>query len=131
MLAAGTAWAKGDVIAGPVEAELLKVVDGDTIVVRAKLWPTLVTETHVRLKGIDAPELRGHCPAERQLAEKARRFVAKQTAGRPLRLLDVQQDKYGGRVVARVEAAGHDLGRQLLKAGLARKYDGGKRQGWC
>jgi endonuclease YncB( thermonuclease family) len=57
---------------GPVAAELLRVIDGDTIEVRAKIWLEIDVTTRVRLAGIDAPELNGACPEERQLAQGAR-----------------------------------------------------------
>ncbi|MGE5506265.1 MAG: thermonuclease family protein [Actinomycetota bacterium] len=127
---AGPAAAR-DQVPGPVEAELVRVIDGDTIVVRAKLWPNLLAETHVRLLGVDAPELKGRCDAERELAEKARTFVAGRLENAAIRLFDVRPDKYGGRVLARVEAGGKDLADQLLAAGLARPYHGRRREGWC
>ena len=41
-------------------------------------------------------------------------------------------NKYGGRVLAKVETAdGQDLSQRLLKAGHARPYEGGKREPWC
>ena len=36
--------------------------------------------------------------------------------------------KYAGRVVARVVVDGEDLAEELIAAGLARAYDGGRRQ---
>jgi endonuclease YncB( thermonuclease family) len=120
-----------DQVPGPVEAEVIRVIDGDTIVVRAKLWPNLLAETHVRLAGVDAPELNGHCDAERERAEQARAFVESRLEHAAIRLFDVRTDKYGGRVLARVEADGRDLADQLLAAGLARPYHGRKRDGWC
>lgn len=44
-------------IAGPVAAEVIRVIDGDTILVAAKPWPQQTMEVYVRLRGIDAPEL--------------------------------------------------------------------------
>jgi endonuclease YncB( thermonuclease family) len=46
--------------------------------------------------------------------------------------MDVQPDKYGNRVRARiVTPAGADLSQSLIQAGLARPYKGEKRQPWC
>jgi len=44
-------------IAGPVAAELIRVVDGDTVLVSAMPWPNHHVTTYVRLRGIIA--LRG------------------------------------------------------------------------
>ena len=121
-----------DVLAGPVAAEVLEVIDGDTIAVRVRIWLGQDLETRVRLEGIDAPELHGKCPRERQLAVSARDFLKARLADRPVTLHDVQLGKYAGRVVARVSTEdGDDVGGALVRAGLARGYRGGARRSWC
>ena len=90
-----------ELIEGPVQAALVRVIDGDTIEVRAHLWLGLELTTRVRLADIDAPELDGSCPAERDLAKSAREFLARSLSS-TLVLYEVRKDKYGGRVVARV-----------------------------
>ena len=48
------------------------------------------------------------------------------------RRYDIRRDKYGGRVVARLETAdGRDLSAPLLKAGLGHCYGGGHKAPWC
>jgi micrococcal nuclease len=117
---------------GPVPADLIEVIDGDTITVRAHVWLGTSVETSVRLAGIDAPELHGACLAERKKAAAARDRLIALLQGRGLRLLDIAYDKYGGRVVARVETdRGTDASAALLAAGLARTYGGGTKAGWC
>lgn len=117
---------------GPVPAELIKVIDGDTITVRAYVWLGTSVETSVRLAGIDTPELLGACRAEREKAVAARDRLIALLQGRSLRLRDITYDKYGGRVVARIETdRGTDVSAALLAAGLARSYGGGGKAGWC
>src|SRR6516165_711469 len=53
-------------------ADVLRVIDGDTFEARVHVWPGLDITTKIRLRGIDAPELRAKCAAERMLAEAAR-----------------------------------------------------------
>ena len=86
----------------------------------------------VRLAHVDAPELRGACPLESALAASARQLVmAAAGAGNPVTLGVLGRGKYG-RILATVTTErGQDLGRLLLDAGLARPYEGGKREGWC
>jgi endonuclease YncB( thermonuclease family) len=121
-----------DVLAGPVAADVVEVLDGDTIAVRARIWLGQELATRVRLSGIDAPELHGKCERERRLAAAARAFLAQHLADRPVELRDVQFGKYAGRVVARVVTnKGEDVAAALLEAGLARPYDGGARRPWC
>ena len=133
----GMVAAFGETLSGPLLARVVEVVDGDTLAVRVRIWLDNDVTTRVRLDGIDAPELRGACPEERELARRAAEFlVAKVMAagegGTEVRLRDVRYGKYARRVVARVETeAGEDLGRALLDAGLARPYGGGRRLSWC
>jgi endonuclease YncB( thermonuclease family) len=132
LAASGTAMGAGEVVPGPVPARVLEVVDGDTIFVRARIWLGQDVEIHVRLAGVDAPEIKGRCPYERRLAQRARDLVAAKVGGAMIRLLDVRRDKYGSRVVARVESAsGEDLAGALRRAGLAHAYGGGARRPWC
>lgn len=118
---------------GPIPARVIRVVDGDTIVVRARIWLGQDVETSVRLSGIDTPEKRGKCESERQSALEAEALTASRAAIDSMVMLhDVIADKYGKRVVARIVTAdGTDLGRALIAAKLARPYDGGHKTPWC
>jgi endonuclease YncB( thermonuclease family) len=130
------AGAKDD-LAGPVGAQVVRVVDGDTLVVRAHIWLGQEVQTLVRLSGIDAPELRGGCRTERDLPQRARAHLANHLAAADghwahVRLYDIRVDKFGGRVLARVVTDdGGDLGQGLVAAGLARPYGGQGRGSWC
>lgn len=122
----------GETIAGPVPARVLNVIDGDTVIVRARVWLGQDVEVRVRLEGIDAPEINGRCSHEISLARKARDFVAARVDGEAVTLYRVRYGKYAGRVVARLVAlSGEDISQFLLSAGLARIYAGGQRQSWC
>lgn len=117
---------------GPIPAEVLEVVDGDTLTVRATIWLGQAVETNVRMDGIDTPEMRSRCTKEKELAEAARDLTRRLVGTGAVNLLDVQPDKYGGRVRARVlTSAGTDLSQSLIDAGLARRYHGERRQPWC
>lgn len=103
-----------------VDGDTIKVIDGERIV-------------SVRFRGIDAPEMRGRCPEERQLAREARNVVYRATlAGVWLR--DRKPGGGGfGRDLATVHGAdGEDVGELLVTEMLARPYDGkSKRKSWC
>jgi endonuclease YncB( thermonuclease family) len=119
-------------VPGPVPAKVLRVIDGDTLVVRARVWIGQEIEIKVRLWGVDTPELRGKCESERILARQARDLVAARIADGEVSLHGVQYGKFAGRVLARVEtSAGIDLTTALLDAGLGRPYRGRRRQSWC
>lgn len=122
--------AADDPLPGP--ARVVRVIDGDTFEAEARIWLGQVVTTSVRLGGVDAPELRGGCDAKRALAVRARDELAAMVQEAFVRLYDIEKDKYGGRVVARVETmADEDVGAWLVAAGLARPYDGGARGSWC
>jgi micrococcal nuclease len=129
VLSASGISAAAEIVPGPLPADLIRVIDGDTIEVRAHLWLELELTTRVRLWGIDAPELDGICPAERDLAKSAREFLARSLSA-TLALRDVRPDKYGGRVVARVaDHDGRDVGSLLVQARLA--VQSGGTPVWC
>ena len=119
-------------LAGPVPAEVLRVIDGDTIEVRAHIWLGHEVTTLVRLAGIDAPELKGRCEGERIAARAAKARIEEKVAAGAVSLSDIRFEKYAGRVMGRVETdRGEDLGAALASEGLVRFYRGAKRAGWC
>ena len=122
-----------DVLAGPIPARVIEVVDGDTMTVEARIWLGQRVTTRVRLAGIDTPEMRGDCDAETALADRARRHVVDLLNEQEITLHEVSYGTYAGRVVARVAAGdSSDIAQELLAAGLAQPYGGrGPRPDWC
>jgi endonuclease YncB( thermonuclease family) len=113
-------------------AQVLRVLDGDTFEARVRLWPGLEITTKVRLRGIDAAELRAKCADERSKAEAARDALTGILAEGDVGIFNVTLDKYGGRVVASASTrTTADVSESLLKAGLVRAYAGGRRESWC
>lgn len=134
VLLAPSAHAKKSALAGPYTAEVVSVVDGDTVAVRVEIWPHQFLETKVRLAGVNAPELRAKCAAEADLAERARAFVADALGpGDLVQLSDIEVDKYGNRYVARLALpGGKDLSEALVSAGLAAPASNGRLpRPWC
>ena len=133
----------GERLAGPLPAWVVSVIDGDTLEVRVHIWLGQDLNTRVRLAGIDAPELKGKCDREKDLARRARAYllarldpaeagVGAMAGAGEVRLREVRYGKFAGRVLARVETLdGTDLGQGLIAAGLARPYDGRRRASWC
>jgi endonuclease YncB( thermonuclease family) len=85
---------------GTHPAEVLRVIDGDTFEARVHVWPGLDITTKVRLRGVDAPELKARCPAARAMAEAARDALRDMLAEGAVGIAAVTPDKYGGRAVA-------------------------------
>lgn len=105
-------------------------IDGDTI----RCANIAAAGGRVRLAGIDAPELPGHCAPGRRCASgdgyAAKAALAKMLKGRvtceqadtsPDRPGFQQYDRYG-RIVARCRAGGRDLGEAMLAAGHAARW---------
>jgi endonuclease YncB( thermonuclease family) len=113
-------------------AEVLRVIDGDTFEARVHLWPGLDITTKIRLRGIDAPELRAKCASERTMAEAARDALGAMLADGTVGISGVTLDKYGGRVVADAGTRSvANVSSEMLAKGHARRYAGGRRRGWC
>ncbi len=122
----------GEVLAGPVTAEVLRTIDGDTLEVRASVWLGMAITTRIRIRGIDAPEIHGRCQHEKDMARAATERLAALVAGGSVRLSAISGGKYYGRVIADVTTPdGRAVGPLMLTSGLARAYDGGRREGWC
>jgi micrococcal nuclease len=132
LVAAAPAAHAAETLPGPYRATVERVVDGDTLAVRVAVWLGLEVRVSVRIRGIDAPELRARCPAERALAEAAAEHLAALVGGGPVKLTNIAGGKYHGRVIADVATAKvGDFAAAQLAAGLARTYEGGRREGWC
>lgn len=112
--------------------EVTSIYDADTFRINIKDYPPIAGEhIPVRVLGIDAPEIRGKCQKEKLLARKAKQFtVGKLRNAKLIELRNIKRGKYF-RVLAYVFVDGMSLGDLLIKSGLARTYDGGKRLGWC
>ena len=121
-----------DAVRAAHPVEVLRVLDGDTFEARVHLWPGLEVTTRVRLRGIDAPEMRARCGDERTKAEAARDALRAILDQGEVGISHVTLDKYGGRVVADASTrATPDVSSALLSVGAARRYSGGHRDGWC
>ncbi len=118
---------------GSYDAEVVRIIDGDTIVVVANIWPRMSTYVHVRLRGIDTPEYRGAAICEKQLSKQATAYVTTLVSvGDWVTLKDVTLGKYAGRVVGNLVVRGKDLSTYMIKKGYAVPYNGGKKtKVWC
>lgn len=112
--------------------EVTSIYDADTFTVNIHDWPPLIGERiSVRVKGIDAPELKGKCRSEVLKARQAKEFTVEQLrSGKRIELRNLGRDKYF-RVLADVIIDGKDLAAQLVSRNFARLYDGGTKSSWC
>ncbi len=107
----------------PALHHAISVYDGDTI---------RLGDERIRIVGLDTPE-RGHraeCESEALAAEVARQALIGEIAQGKVALHRQGTDRYG-RTLARVTVDGRDVAGTLIAQGLARPYEGGRRQSWC
>ena len=117
------------------DAQIVRVSDGDTIVIAAPFLPApLKPELAVRIFGVDTPEkgFRGQCESEKQRGEAASVFTKQLvTASTQRQVVLYSWDKFGGRVLGDIILNGQSLRAQLIQNGHAREYYGDAKQSWC
>jgi micrococcal nuclease len=113
-------------------ATVIKVLDGDTIKVSLSgPMPKLFRTQSVRLRGCDTPEKKDKRPEVAALARMATDFTASLfSPGDYIMLYDVDYDKFGGRILARVYVGGQELCSALMSHDppLAKPYNGGTKE---
>jgi endonuclease YncB( thermonuclease family) len=121
------------------DAKILRITDGDTVVIAAPFLPApLKPELAVRVYGVDTPEkgFRAQCESEKQRGEAASAFTknainsAAATGGKFQATL-YGWDKFGGRVLGDILVNGQSLRAALIANGFAREYYGEAKQSWC
>jgi endonuclease YncB( thermonuclease family) len=119
---------------GSVEVKKInRITDGDTINVTIPEWPPILGDhASVRVIGIDAPEMRSACEAERAKAVIAKQALADLIhSAKVVRLEKMKRDVHF-RIDAVVTVDGADVAPQLIKAGYVRAYSGkAARSSWC
>ena len=111
----------------------LQNYDGDTITFNLPgLHPILGEKIFVRVNGIDTPEIKGKCEKEKYDAQQARDMVADILKdAEKIDLKNMKRGKYF-RIVADVYVGGENIADMLIEAGVAVKYDAGKKiKDWC
>lgn len=106
------------------KVDIIKVYDGDTFFVNIpKLHSLFGEKLGIRVKGVDTPELRSKSVYEKAMAVKAKEFTKKALdSAKRVDLVDCVRGKYF-RIVCNISYDGNDLSADLIKAGLAVKYD--------
>ena len=117
------------------DAQILRVSDGDTVVIAAPFLPKpLKPELAVRIYGVDTPEkgFRAQCPSEDQRGQTATKFTTNAVAKSTKRQVVLYAwDKFGGRVLGDIILDGQSLRAMLIQNGFAREYFGEAKQSWC
>ena len=105
------------------------VVDGDTF---------KIGQRKIRVIGIDTAEVDAQCPAEAVMAERATAELQRLLNQGPFTMVGRfagSTDRYGRdlRAITRIRADGTEqaIAEDMRSSGLARRYLGGLRGGWC
>lgn len=111
--------------------EVIRTVDGDTFLARVHQANGGDLVARVRLRGIDAPELKASCQEELDKAEAAARALRDLLSQGGVTITNLGSDKYG-RVLADVATRKTaSVAAALVAGGFVRSYNGGHRNGWC
>tara|TARA_R110000851_G_scaffold304555_1_gene462427 strand:- start:137 stop:517 length:381 start_codon:yes stop_codon:yes gene_type:complete len=117
------------------KADLIRVIDGDTLVAMLDLGFECRYEAKIRFAGVNAPESRTRDLREKALAKVATDRVIELLSGSELQVLSFGKGKFG-RVLGvpyyipdgKIKKI--NLCEQLVSEGLCREYSGGKRKAW-
>jgi endonuclease YncB( thermonuclease family) len=117
------------------DAQIVRVNDGDTVVIAAPFLPQpLKPELAVRVFGVDTPE-KGHraqCPSEDARGQAASEFTKNAVKNtKKHQVILYSWDKFGGRVLGDMILDGVSLRAELIRNGFAREYYGEAKQSWC
>jgi micrococcal nuclease len=111
--------------------DVVRTIDGDTFLARVHQRDGRDLLARVRLRGIDAPEMKASCQDELNKAEAATDALRALLGQGGVTIYNLGSEKYG-RVLADVATRRTaNVSAALLAGGYARSYNGGHRDGWC
>lgn len=114
-------------------ANVIRVIDGDTVEATVDLGFSTSFHNSFRLFGIDTPELNSHDENVRDLAKRAKNRLIELVEGKSVLVRTHKPDKYG-RWLVEIKTPDISLGTvnsQLIAEGFAKPYLGvGERPTW-
>ena len=116
-------------IAPITQGHVIKVYDGDTITIAAKMpfENSPLYRFSVRLNGIDTAEMKGKDEDEKKMAVIAKNKLSDLVLNKEVHLKNIQNEKYG-RLLADVYLDDVCINDTLMELRVAVKYDGGTKQ---
>lgn len=111
--------------------DVVRTIDGDTFLARVHQRDGRDLVARIRLRGIDAPEMKASCQDELNKAEAATDALRNLLGQGGVTIYNLGSEKYG-RVLADVATKRTtNVSAAMLAGGYARSYNGGHRDGWC
>lgn len=101
---------------------VLSVYDGDTIIVSFRLGKKIYRH-RLRLRGINAPEMRGVDHEEKNRGYQSRDYLKGLIEGKVVKLVNPDWDKYG-RILADIHYGNIDVSKDMISKGYAVFYNG-------
>ena len=113
-------------------SKVISIYDGDTLRVNIDSFPDIVGKNiRIRIKGIDAPEIKGKCQTEIDLAIMARDYLRNAiNQSSQIELRNIERGKYF-RIVGELYIDGENISKDLMKKNIVYQYTGGKKKDWC
>lgn len=106
-------------------AEIIKVVDGDTVDAIVDLGFRVSIKMRFRLAGIDTAELKSKDAELKVLANGAKKFMSDLLLNKTVIIETEKTDKYGRWLATiRLSPDAKSINEQLIEANLAKSYDG-------
>ena len=115
----------------PQPVDVIRTIDGDTFLARIHRRDARDLVVSVRLRGIDAPELKASCAEELDKAEAAADALRNLLGQGGVTISNLGEDKYGRLLADVATRRTASVSTTLLAGGFARSYNGGHREGWC
>lgn len=113
-----------------IEGKVVSVYDGDTVKIVFPFKDTMY-KWNCRLSGIDTPELRTKCEAEKEFGYKVRDILREKILNKMVRVRCGEFDKYG-RLITQIICLEDNciVNNWLIQHDYALAYDGGTKQSW-
>ena len=113
------------------KAEIIKVIDGDTIDCIIDLGFNILIKERLRLRGVDTPETRTRDKKEKARGLKAKEFVKNAIQFKDVLVETKEKGKFGRYLAIiwyqNITGKWQNLNLQLIIGKLAKEYKGGKR----
>ena len=105
------------------KTQLIRVVDGDTVILDIDLGFEVRSRRVIRMIGIDAPESRGSSDLEKQAAAIAKEKLIEMLDGKQILLCSHKEktDKYA-RYLGNLYVDSENINNMMVQKGLAKEY---------
>ncbi len=117
---------------GPYSAEVIRVVNAETVKVKVEVWPGLSQVINVHLDGLTTPGKSGSKDCETSLSRQAVAFIgAWLSRADTIEISEIKSHELAGNVTGRIKIKNSYLGDALIAANLGAENNSGNNTTWC